>query len=266
MLLALLLLLSPTTTAAEYAIVDDPNDQHVHFATPAEPTLNSDGTLDVLLHLKGPAELVVDAVVTTDRRPMVVVISDPGLSSVYARRFDNPADTDALLAAAFDVFETQHGKRPAEGRLLISSFSAGYGGVRELLEHDVWFDRIDGLLMLDSIHAGFTDADTRTVNTTQMLGFVRFAKAAAAGEKTMTIVHARYAPPTYASTMETADHILTELGLDTEPADEQLTEKLHVDRRAQHGNFRLVTTSANDGSDHAPILRAMNIWLGDVLD
>lgn len=251
----LLLSLFTLLEGPAFRTVETPDPQ-VKVLVPTEPAA-VDGRVDVVVHLKGSPELVAREIAAAGMRPVVIVVSDPGFSSSYARRYADPQTLADQIAAALAELPGD----VEEGRLVIVSFSAGYGAVRELLKHDVWHERLDGLLMLDSIHAGFDDAANRRPAAEQMTGFRRFAEAAAAGEKAMVVVHALYAPPDYASTQETADDLLDHLGLEATPADEWIAEGLHVDRTARRGGFRVIGTSADDGSDHGRILGNLHLWL-----
>ena len=71
------------------------------------------------------------------------------------------------------------------------------------------FDRIDGLIMADSIYCGYTgDPKDHKVDPALMDGFRRFALEAAAGRKTFLVTHSALIPEGYASTAETADFLI----------------------------------------------------------
>jgi hypothetical protein len=141
---------------------------------------------------------------------------------VYTKLFRDPKVFPRLLAeTAAQLKALGIAPEPRLRHITVTSFSAGFGGVRELLQVPESFDRIDALIMADSIHAGFVDnpAD-RKVNPANMDGFLRFAKEAAAGKKWLILSHSQIRPPNYASTTETADYLLAQLGGEREPTDE----------------------------------------------
>src|SRR6185369_18020691 len=109
------------------------------------------------------------------------------------------------------------------------SFSAGYGGIREILKQEALFKRIDAIVLSDSLYAGFTgDAAQRKVDPANMEGFLKFAREAAAGRKTFIIAHSSDPVPTYASTTETASYLIEQLGLQRKPADEDWGDGLQL--------------------------------------
>jgi len=105
-------------------------------------------------------------------------------------------------------------------RIYLTSFSAGYGAVRAVLRNGS--DRIDGILLLDSLHTGYLPdrkplASGGAIEKEKLEGFVHFAERARNGEKRMIITHSEVFPGTYASTTETADSLLESLGLKPTP-------------------------------------------------
>src|SRR5207302_384225 len=107
---------------------------------------------------------------------------------------------------------------PRIGRVVVSSFSAGFGGVRALLKVPEHFARIDGLIMADSIYCGYAgEPKEHRVDPALMDGFRRFAAEAAAGRKAFLLTHSALVPDGYASTAETADFLIHALGGTHEP-------------------------------------------------
>src|SRR5205085_12531244 len=97
--------------------------------------------------------------------------------------------------------------------LYLSGFSAGYGAVRAILRNRA--DSIDGILLLDGLHTSYV-AD-RKVDPIAMQPFLDFARAAVAGRKRFVFSHSEIFPGTFASTTETADYLIHELGLKRTP-------------------------------------------------
>src|SRR5579883_2295147 len=141
------------------------------------------GAVDVLLHLHGAASVVEPALVDARWPAVLIVFNRKGLSRVYAEPFSDPGLFPRLLEAARTALKDLHVcGEPRIGRVVVSSFSAGFGGVRALLRVPEHFARIDGLIMADSIYCGFTGAPKdRRVDPALMEGFRRFALEAAAG-------------------------------------------------------------------------------------
>src|SRR5262249_28268844 len=114
------------------------------------------------------------------------------------------------------------------------------------------YDRIDALVMADSIYAGYAgDPAKRQVDSKLMEGFVKFAKDAAAGKKWFLISHCDLQPDGYASTAETADYLIAALGGAREPAGGSwLAEGLAMKSRFRKGQFAVYGFTGDKGPDH----------------
>jgi len=95
----------------------------------------------------------------------------------------------------------------------ITSFSAGYGAVREILKSPEYVSMIRTVILADSMYAGFAEPGKgRTPNPEHIQSFVDFAPLAVRGEKTFVITCSSGVPATYASTWECAHALIKELG------------------------------------------------------
>jgi hypothetical protein len=160
---------------------------------------------------------VVEPALVESNWPSAVLVefTRRGLSSVYSKPFSDPSLfrrlLDSTLAASKDL--TLAGEVRL-GRVVLSSFSAGFGGVRELLKVPEHYDRIDGLVMADSIYCGYEgDPALHKVDPGLMAGFRRFAVDAAEGKKTFLLTHSAVVPEGYASTAETAEYLQKEVDI-----------------------------------------------------
>lgn len=99
----------------------------------------------------------------------------------------------------------------------ISSFSAGYGAVRELVKSPESFSIIRRIALLDSMYAGLEPPETGSTNrrpsASQIDVWVPFARAAMHGEKTFVLAHSQVPTAAYASSGECAAALLARLGL-----------------------------------------------------
>jgi hypothetical protein len=218
--------------------------------------------IPVWLHLHGAPATVEGAFTGLGAPGVLVNVTLPGLSKVYADHFADPLvftellrDTEAVLrresaAAAWTL-----------GPLTVSSFSAGFGGVRQLLRQPEAFERIAVLVMADSIYCGYEGkvADKR-VDPMLMEGFLRFARLASEGRRRMLITHTQQVPEGYASTTETADYLVAEIGgarvgvaKDWAPALRQLSA-------FSRGGLEIVGFAGARPEDHMQHLRSLGLF------
>jgi hypothetical protein len=224
----------------------------------------ADGMVPLTLHLHGAAWAAERNLVRSKRPGVAVTVVLPGLSAVYTQKFRDPAVFRRLLEEARAKTAEATGSEDLRiGSVTVTSFSAGFGGVRELLKDPETFARIDALVMADSIYAGFTgDPALRQVDPANMEGFLRFAREAAEGRKRMLVSHTQLHTPTYASTVETADYLVGELGGKREEVEESWPGGLQLRSRFVKGGFRLYGFAGDTGPEHMKHLHGLWVFLG----
>jgi glycerophosphoryl diester phosphodiesterase len=216
--------------------------------------------VDLTLHLHGAAWAAERNPVRSGRPGALVTITLPGLSAVYTRLFQDPAVFPRALEEAQGQLKAMGAADAAPFRhVTVTSFSAGFGGVRELLKVPAHFARIDALVMADSIHAGYAgDSPERRMDPEQMEGFLKFAREAASRRKWLIISHSRIRPGNYASTTETADYLLQQLEGQRESVTETWAEGLVLESRFRRGHLEIYGFAGDTGPDHMRHLH--NLW------
>ncbi|RUL89155.1 hypothetical protein [Tautonia sociabilis] len=223
----------------------------------------AEGPIDLVVHLHGAASAVERAIAESGWSAAVVVVNEPGLSAAYARPFSDPSRFETLLAEARAALEEHRpGLDPEAGRLIVSSFSAGFGGVRELLKQPAAFDRIDALVLADSLYCGYEgDPADRRLDPALMAGFRRFAAEAAAGSKAMLVSHCALVPDGYGSTAETADDLVRHVGGTFEAVDEDWGAGWRLCRRCRVGRLTVFGFKGTTAEDHLRHLRRLGeLW------
>ena len=167
------------------------------FAAPA------DGAVPLCVHFQGALAAAEENFARMERGGVLLASTIQGRSSAFAAPYRDPEAFHALLAAGEAALSARAGRPMHFDPLVITFWSAGYGAVRELLADAALFARIDALVSADSIYATVVADDVRAPCIDDMTGFVRFAQAAARGDKTFVLAHGRYQTD-YASTAETA--------------------------------------------------------------
>ncbi|MFM8618391.1 MAG: hypothetical protein ACKOE8_06650 [Opitutaceae bacterium] len=108
------------------------------------------------LHLHGATATVEPAFAALGTPGVLVTLTLPGLSKVYADHFADPEAFEGLLRAVTAAVRAgSPGSDWTPGGITLSSFSAGFGGVRQLLRQPAAFNRIATLVMADSIYCGY---------------------------------------------------------------------------------------------------------------
>jgi len=215
--------------------------------------------IDLTLHLHGAAKVVEENFQRSGQPGVLVDVTLPGLSSVYSERFrDTNAFFRILREAAGALEQRGHATHWEFRSVTVASFSAGFGGVRELLKHPASFGRIDAIVMVDSIYAGYVgDPSGRRVNPDNMEGFLRFGRAAAEGQKRMILSHSQQRPDGYASTTETADYLIARLGGERETVAETWPGEMKLVSRLRRGGLEIYGFAGETAADHMAHLRQL---------
>jgi hypothetical protein len=221
--------------------------EHARLFVPEGFALPADGVVPLSVHFQGGTTIAEENFVRSDASGVLLASTLSGLSSAFSKPYADPAAFHALLASAEARLSTPE-VTVRFAPLTITFFSAGYGAVRELLKDPALFARIDALVSVDSIYADVVAPDARAPRVAQMLDFLRFAQAAARGEKVFVLAHGRGVTP-YASTGECADLVLASVGV-VRTQSLRFTERgVPIAAEAHVGGFHLYTFDEGAASD-----------------
>lgn len=149
--------------------------------------------------------------------PLVSIFLGSG-SARYRAPFTDPTRFPALIERIEQELAQRSNHPVPLDQIDVSSFSAGYGAVRELVGQPFATSRIQRIVLSDSLYAGLTqgaDGTTpRVVQPDQIRCWAPFARQAIAGTRTFVLTVSRIHTPAYASTPECANALVHELGLD----------------------------------------------------
>jgi hypothetical protein len=194
--------------------------------------------------------------VAAERNRMAVVSVQGGAGSgAYARLFEDPRRFARLLEEA----ERRSGVK--FGRVLLGGWSAGCGAVRQILLTPASYARVDGALLIDGIHTGYSEGKPgpleSKIDTANLQIWLRLARDAMAGKKRMVVTHSEIFPGTFASTTETADYLASQLGLQVHAVLRWGAMGLQQLSEARQGKFLLVGYAGNSAPDHVDQLHAL---------
>lgn len=219
---------------------------------------------DLIVHFHGAPSVVEREFTAAGVRAILVIINYNGLSRKYAVPFEDPKlfrrVMDESLAAAREknLVATDASWR----RVCVSSFSAGFGAVRELLAVPEYFDRIDSLLLADTLYAGYDGPPAEhRVNIEHLKEFRRYAQAAADGHKAMLMTHSYLEPGLYAGTHETAADLIAFVHAEPQPTDDVVPDKMTLVSKTARGRFIVWGFAGKTGEEHMEHLRNLRFGL-----
>jgi hypothetical protein len=218
---------------------------------------------DVIVHLHGDPQAVWNNAKWANLNAIIITANYGALSGSY----QTPFSTDTtLFQTALDEALAKVRSQPdipdnlQWDQLVLSSFSAGYGGVREILKSATYRNNIDDLVAADSLYA--TTAADGTPLDSQMADYKTFALAAKNGQKTFLLSHSKVLTYTYENTIETADELMQYLGITPTAYSASGLGTLSYYRHAQAGNFRVWSANGDTADAHSAHLR----YIGDFLE
>jgi hypothetical protein len=213
-----------------------------------------DGGYDLLLHFHGGD--AVRKVLAPDTHDLVLATIDRGDSSGdYRGTVPDRRSWDELLAGIDrGVGEATGGPAHAR-RIVVSSWSAGFGAVDEVL--GVAGDELSGVVLLDSLYASY-EGQGMAKHPAPVPRFVAAAKRSLErGHFLFALTHSDVKPPDYASTKEVADALLAELFVRSSPVDQRGPAGVGLSRVAEERGFVLRGYSGGDEAAHCAHLRLL---------
>jgi hypothetical protein len=174
---------------------------------------------DMLIHFSGNAKLVQESVAAAKLDAVLVVANLGQGSGPYMERFGAPLSFPKLIAQIDERIEKRGLEGAKCGRVALSSFGAGYGALLQILSSASNIQRLDALLVMEGLYAGYEDKSKKIIAPTRIAPYVSFAKLAHADKKLFAITHSDLQADEYAGTKAVSDAIVAELGGERKPAD-----------------------------------------------
>jgi hypothetical protein len=194
--------------------------------------------------------------VAAARRRMVVISVQIGAGSgVYSRAFSDPGRFPKLLLDA----EQKAGMK--FGSVTLGGWSAGCGAIREILKSPGAYALVDRVLAIDGIHTDYVSGKPGPLESQltpeNLQGWLQLARDAIAGRKRFIVMHTEIFPGTFASTTETADYLLAQLGLKRHAVMRWGPMHTQILSEVRAGSFLLMGFAGNSAPDHVDQLHSL---------
>jgi len=221
----------------------------------------TEGKCDLVFHLHGASWAAEDIVYKSKANAILFNIHLGGISSSYQNYFVNQFNFQKILDTITAILKRDGIiSDPQIKHLIITSFSAGYAGVREILKNSAYYRMVNALTIADGLHCD-SDPETEVV---QMKDFLRFAKDARDKQKIMFLTHSSILTNGYENTTQTANYLINGIG-SLRVAHSTIDEIGGQYSRCDTGYFHLKGYYGDTANDHLRHLYAMNIMLQNVL-
>lgn len=239
---------------------------------PASYRLPADGAVDLAVHFHTAVWFAIDEHLRRGLTgPLLIGYLGEG-STTYGKPFKDPELFGRLIGRVEQALSRRaNGSSVHVNSVAITSFSAGYGAVREILKEDRYIALIRRIILCDSLYAGWDPATTQPGATSQpalenMQPFEKYVRLAAAGEKTFVLVHSSVPTP-YANTAATAKWIAelvdaprVDIARGSSPASSD--EDFPLLYRADIGHLHLWGYGGEDAQAHMTHVRHLaDVWM-----
>lgn len=216
-----------------------------------------DGSVVLVVHLHGASWAAENQVYKARANAALVNVHLGAFSSPYQNYFSDQSRFVAILDVALrELAGRGIVATPRVGWLIVTSFSAGYAGVREVLKNTVCYARLDALTLADGLHCNSDPG----LMAAQLADFLRLAHDAAAGRKVMLLTHSSIKTAGYQSTTQTADFLIAGIGAQRVPC--AFTDEIGFQySRCDTGQFHLRGYLGETADDHMKHLYAMDRML-----
>jgi 8-oxo-dGTP pyrophosphatase MutT (NUDIX family) len=214
--------------------------------------------LPLFVHFHG-ASWVAEIAAARSGRTAVISVQTGSGSSAYANQFSDRGLFDAMLREAAEKTGITFGP------ISLTAWSAGHGAIREILSVPGYYARVQKVLLLDGLHAGYVKGKPGPLESElepdHLEIFLQFARDAVAGRKTMIVTHSEIFPGTFASTTETADWLVAQLGLRRRAILRWGPSKTQQLSEARSGKFLLMGYAGNSAPDHVDEFHGLSEYL-----
>jgi len=177
-------------------------DREVKFVLYTPPGYVPRPAATLTIHFHGVAWFAIEEHRRRSLRGPLIAFHNGEGSSVYRRPFEDRA----RLSRWIELAEAALGTRVS--RIDLSSFSAGYGAIREIVKSPNYRKRVHRIVLADSMYAGFAPlypgSRTRRPAPADVEPWREFAKLAARGEKEFVLTHSQVPTETYANSVACA--------------------------------------------------------------
>lgn len=173
---------------------------------------SDDGAFDLVLMFHGYPPLVHDSI-DAAKLNAAVHVTNLGLGGApYKARLARPDAFDRIVEKSRDKLEDAGLKGAKVRRVAVICWSAGYGALFQILTDGKRDTKVDAVLALDGLHGSFVGG-SREVMPESVAPYVDYAKLAIDEKRLFVITHSAITTAEYASSTESADAILSALGL-----------------------------------------------------
>ena len=219
------------------------------------------------MHFHGAPWFAIDEHVARGIANPLIVFNNGQGSSVYEKPFLDKTRFARWIALAEKWVRANRDPSYRANAVAISSFSAGYGAVREIVRDPKHLARISRIVLCDSMYASHDPDGSKRADAEQIGRWVPFGQSAARGERTLCFTHSQVPTETYANSAACATALAMACGLAVGPVEPgtlaaTLDDRFPLQTRADAGHLHLWGYGGEDAQAHLTHMRHLaDVWL-----
>jgi hypothetical protein len=173
--------------------------------------------VSLTIHFHGVAWFAIDEHLRHGLAEPLLVVSLGEGSTVYRKAFEDRARLARLIALVEkEIRRLGASEKAVVTRLRLSSFSAGYGAVREIVKSEAYLKIIQRIVLADSLYASYESvpAGTEPMQPAKehIEPWLPYLRAAARGEKEFVLTHSQVPTTGYANSALCAKALVEAMG------------------------------------------------------
>jgi hypothetical protein len=254
--------ISPPIERRPFTVVRD-GDVSFELFLPARP---EPGETPLTIHFQGASWHAAEEHFERGLCGPLIVFNNGSGSSVYRAPFEDRQRLARWIMLVEAELRQRWGGGYPVGAVDISSFSAGYGAVREIVKSPEYRQIVRRIVLSDSMYASWTSASDPRPLPEHIDVWLPFCLEALAGRKTFCFTYSQVPTEGYASSSSCAKALATALGLPIKPVrtgDEPATaeKRFPLLARADRGHVHLWSYGGEDGPAHLTHVRHLAaVW------
>ncbi len=216
-----------------------------------------DGHFDLVIHFHGSHTQTMAALDDAELGAVIVNVNLGEGGKRYGAAASAANILDRLVGfAEREVSASGRAKGARVGRIALSSWSAGFGAVREILKRPLDASRVDAVLLADGLFTDWTSSKQRDADFEKVKSVIDFARLATEGEKLFVLTHTSIDRAAYPGAPRCADAMLRHFNIErgfpggSSSADSQ-------PYATDHAGFHIWGFGGKAWSDHLAQHRAM---------
>ena len=216
----------------------------------------------VWMHFHGPNWHTRDEHARAGHSEPIIHASAGEGSTVYANLFKDPAVWDRLILQVGDELRRRSGRKYLKvAGVHLSSFSAGYGAIREVVKLPSAFKMIQSVVLADSFYGSLETMEPRVPYGQHIEVWEPLAREAMAGKKIFIASVSSVPTPSYASSSECLNALVQKVGGVWADAKSPNDPDYPLLRSYQKGGFFALHYGGTDAAAHTTHIRHLaELW------